>query len=144
MVAPWRPISRPRSSPLIVGRLAGADVRFDAHQIDDRLDELAELLGAGREVGLHALVRRAQARLDARLALAAAEETALAALLDDEILDVGRVDVGHDLAQLLERRVLGLLDGGPAGDGGELGLFFLFVERLEVVRLFHRSCSLVG
>ena len=87
---------------------------------------------------------RAQASLDLSLALAAAEEAALAALFEDEILDVRRVHVGHDLAQPVQRRALGLLDGGRAGDGGELGLLFLFVDRLEVVRLFHRSCSLVG
>ena len=119
-------------------------MRLDAHEVDGGLDELAQRLGAFGKVGLDALVRGTQPRLDARRALAAAEEAALAALFDDEVLDVGWVHVGHDLAQLLQRRALGLLDGGPAGDGGELGLFFLFVDRLEVVRLFHRSCSLVG
>ena len=117
---------------------AGADMSLDAHEIDRGLHELAQHLGVGRKVVDDACAPRTHARLDAGLALAAPEEAALAALFHDDEIDVGLVDVGDDLAQLIQRLALGLLEGGRAGDGGEVGVVvFAVVDRLKVVRLCH-------
>src|SRR5665648_55470 len=129
--------------------LAGADMSLDAHELHGGLHELAQHLGVGREVAGDAFARRPQARLDTGFALAAPEEAALAALAHDDEVDVGLVDVGDDLAELVQRLALGLLDGGRAGDGRELRVVvFAVVDRLKVVRLCHRflrppgcSCS---
>src|SRR5450756_2273399 len=91
--------------------LAGVAVRLDAHELDGGLHELAERLGAGREVAGDAFARRPQARLDPGFALAAPEEAALAALSHDDEVDIGLVDVGENLAELVQRLALGLLDG---------------------------------
>src|SRR5450759_1844693 len=119
--------------------LAGADMSLDAHEFHGGLHELAQHLGAGREVAGDAFARRPQARLDTGFALAAPEEAALAALFHDDEVDVGLVDVGDDLAELIQRLALGLLDGGRAGDGRELRVVvFAVVEMLNVFRLCHR------
>ena len=72
------------------------DVRLDAHELDRGLHELAQDLGAAagstRRPRPDALAATAAAAPRPSLALAPPEEAALAALFDDDEVDVGLVD----------------------------------------------------
>ena len=144
MVAPCRPMRRPRSSPLMSAltasptSLAPTCASMPMSSTVVCTNSRSTSASGGRVVG-DALVGRPQARLDPGFALAAPEEAALAAFFDDDEVDVGLVDVGDDLAKLVQRLALGLLDGGRTGDGRELRVVvFAVVDRLKVVRLCHR------
>src|SRR5664280_3418583 len=125
-----------------IAGLRHLDIDVKSHARSDPSDEVVEPLQSlvgGDDVAADRFGRsRQHARLDARLRSAHAQQAALAALVDDHELDVVLAHIGHHLAELLERLLLGCLDGDRAGHGGKLGLVGLLVRRWAYA-LVHRS-----